>query len=183
MKIATWQNELLARHPDLFTVVENGQTYAPGFPFVGEGWRDLVERAVGRIAAVLAAAPSARVTIVEIKAKYATLRMYWDGANLTKAAEDSIAEAVALAEARSVCSCETCGAAGVLHRVGRQLLIACAEHAMGGAPVPIIEPGWENIHLVRGTRDGKTSIIVCQRYERETDSFVDVDPQTLGIEE
>jgi hypothetical protein len=58
-----------------------------------------------------------------------------------------------------------------------------AEHAMGGAPVPIIEPGWENIHLVRGTRDGKTSIIVCQRYERETDCFVDVDPQTLGIEE
>jgi hypothetical protein len=183
MKMATWQSDLLARHPDLFTVVENGKTYASGYPFVGDGWRDLVEKAVGRIADVLAAAPSARVTLVEIKAKYATLRMYWDGANLTKAAEDSIAEAVALAEARSACSCETCGAAGVLHRAGRQLLIACAKHAMGGAPVPIIEPGWENIHLVRGTRDGKASILVCQRYLRDTDCFVDVDPQSIGIEE
>jgi hypothetical protein len=152
-------------------------------PLVGDGWRDLVERAVGRFADLLAAAPSARVTVVEIKAKYATLRMYWDGANLTKATEDSIAEAVALAEARSACSCETCGAAGVVHRVGRQLLIACAEHAMGGAPVPIIEPGWENIHLVRGTRNGKAAILVCRRYDRASESFVDVDPVSLGIEE
>jgi hypothetical protein len=60
-----------------------------------------------------------------------------------------------------------CGAAGVLQRVGRQLLIACAEHAMGGAPVPIIEPGWENIHLVRGTRNGKAAILVCRRYDRK----------------
>jgi len=179
-----WQQDIIVRHPHLFlSLSHDNQVGIPGFPFVGDGWRDLVERAVGRIEVVLAAAPAARVTRVEVKAKYATLRMYWDGANLTKAAEDAIAEAVALAEARSACSCETCGAAGVLHRVGRQLLIACAEHAKGGAPVPIIEPGWENIHLVRGTRDGKASILLCRRYERETDSFVDVDPQTLGIEE
>jgi hypothetical protein len=46
-----------------------------------------------------------------------------------------------------------------------------------------IEPGWENIHLTRGTRGGKTAILVCVRYVRETDEFVDVDPSSLGIEE
>jgi hypothetical protein len=46
-----------------------------------------------------------------------------------------------------------------------------------------IQAGWENLHLVRGYRDGKIAIIVCRRYDRETDSFVDVDPQSLGIEE
>jgi hypothetical protein len=74
---------------------------------------------------------------------------------------------------------ETCGHEGVLYRVGRQLLIACAEHGSGGARVPI-EPGWENIHL---TRSGKTATLVCVRYIRETDSFVDFDPSSLGIEE
>jgi hypothetical protein len=177
----TWQDALVARYPRLFLSGDN-QAGIPGYPLVGDGWRDLVERAVGRIADVIAAAPSASVTLVEIKSKYATLRMYWNGAGLTKAAENAIAEAIDKAEARSACTCETCGAAGVLHRVGRQLLIACAEHAMGGAPVPI-EQGWENIHFLRGTRDGKTAIIVCRRYVRETDQFVDVDPSSLGIEE
>jgi hypothetical protein len=179
--VDSWQCDLVARHPHLFRLTENGQTSTPGWPQVGDGWRDLVERAVGRIADVIAAAPYASVTVVEIKEKYATLRMYWQGCGLTKAAENAIADVVALAEARSACSCETCGAAGVLHQVGGQLLTACAEHAKG-VPVQSKE-GWENIHLVRGTRDGKAAIIKCQRYIRETDEFIDVDPSSLGIEE
>jgi hypothetical protein len=177
----SWQSDLVARHPHLF-VSGDHQTGISGYPLVGDGWRDLVERAVGRIADVIAAAPSARVNLVELKEKYATLRMYWSGAGLTKAAENAIADAVALAEARSACTCETCGAAGRLYRVGHQLLIACDEHGSGGAPVPI-DPGWENIHLTRGTRCGKTTTLVCVRYIRETDSFVEVNPASLGIEE
>src|SRR4051794_31254962 len=91
----TWQDDLLARHPRLFNLTEHGLTYTPGYPTCGDGWRDLVERGVGRIADTLAAAPSASVTIVEIKSKYATLRMYWHGAGLTKAAEHTIADAIA----------------------------------------------------------------------------------------
>jgi hypothetical protein len=178
----TWQSDLISHHPGLFIVVENGRSFTPGIPCVGDGWRDLVERAVSRIADTLATASSGSVTIVEIKAKYATLRMYWTGTVLTKTVEDAVADIVATAEARSACTCETCGAAGVLHRAGRQLLVACAEHGSMGAPVPI-EPGWENLHLLRGTRDGKTAVIVCRRYDRETDSFIDVDPQSLGTEE
>jgi hypothetical protein len=177
----SWQDALVARHPHLF-IPQDTHFGIPGFPLVGDGWRDLVERAVRRIADVIDAAPSGRVTLVEIKEKHATLRMYWDGAGLTVADENAVAEAVALAEARSGCTCETCGNEGVLYRVGRQLLIACREHGSGGAPV-LIEPGWENIHLTRGVRGGKTTTLVCVRYERATDSFVDVDPKSLGIDE
>jgi hypothetical protein len=178
--VQRWQDLLIARHPGLF-LSGNEPTSIPGYPFVGDGWRDLVERAVERIAGILAAAPSGSVTIVEIKEKMATLRMYWTGTGLTKAAEDAIADAVALAEARSGCTCESCGRDGVLHQVGGQLLTACAQHAKG-ARVPVA-PGWENIHLVRGTRDGRTAILVRRRYDRAGDTFVDVDPGSLGIEE
>jgi hypothetical protein len=176
----TWQDALVARHLHLFLSGSN-QTCIPGFPLVGDGWRELVETAVGRIADVVAAAPSARVTIVETKSKYGTLRTYWDGSGLTETAENAIADAVAKAEARSACTCDVCGEAGVLHQVGGQLLTACAEHAKG-VPVPS-KQGWENIHLLRSTRDGKPAIIVRRRYIHETDEFVDVDPSSLGIEE
>jgi hypothetical protein len=178
----TWQADLVARYPDLFNQEIHGRVIAPGYPSVGDGWRDLVERAADRIADTLAAVPSGSVTVTEIKSKYGTLRMYWCGADLTQATENAVADAVALAEARSACTCETCGEAGVLYRVGRQLLITCREHGSDGAPVPI-EPGWENIHLTRGVRGGKTTTLVCVRYVRATDTFVDVDPKTLGIEE
>jgi hypothetical protein len=56
----------VARHPDLFFSGDH-QTGIQGYPLVGDGWRDLVERAVGHIADVIAAAPSARVTLVEVK--------------------------------------------------------------------------------------------------------------------
>jgi hypothetical protein len=176
-----WQDLLVARHPRLF-LSGNDRTSIPGYPFVGDGWRDLVERAVDRIAETLAAARSGSVTVTGIKSKYGTLRMYWCGVGLTQACENAVADAVALADARSACTCETCGEAGTLYRVGRQLLIACREHGSGGAPVPI-EPGWENIHLSRGVRGGKTTTLVCVRYVRATDSFIDVDPLAIGIEE
>jgi len=176
----TWQSALVARYPHLFIPRDN-QFGLPGYPLVGDGWRDLVERAVGRIADVMAAEPSGRVTLVEVKEKFATLRMYWRGTRLTKAAEQAVTDAIALAEARSACTCEVCGAEGVLHQVGGQLLTACTEHAKG-SPVPI-QAGWENVHLLRGTRDGKSAILVCRRYDRDTDSFIDVDPTSLGIEE
>ena len=98
-----WQDALVARH------------------LVGDGWRDLVERAVGHIADVIAAAPSARLTTGRGQREQATLWMHWSGTGLTKAAENGIADAVALAEGRSACKCETCGNAGRLYRVGRQL--------------------------------------------------------------
>jgi hypothetical protein len=177
----SWQAALVARYPDLFRTELDGRYQSPGCPEVGDGWRTLVETAVGRIADAVAAAPPASVRIVQIKEKFATLRLYWHGESLSRDTENAVANAVALAEARSACTCEICGEPGVLHRAGGQLLTACAAHAKG-APVAV-EPGWENLHLVRGYRDGRVAVILCRRYDREVDAFVDVDPRSLGIEE
>jgi hypothetical protein len=102
----TWQDLIVARHLFLSGC---DRTSIQGYPLVSDGWRDLVERAADRIADTLAAAASGPVTLVEIKSKYATLRMYWTRAGLTKAAENTIAGAIALTEARSACTCEVCG--------------------------------------------------------------------------
>jgi hypothetical protein len=176
----TWQARLVARHPSLFLSGHN-QTCIPGLPLVGDGWRDLVERAVDRVANTLAAAASGSVTLVQVKEKFGVARIYWNGTGLTKATENAIADIIAKAEGRSACTCETCGRSGVLHQVGGQLLTACAEHSKGTL-VPV-SPGWENLNLVRGFRDGNAAILVCRRYDRARDSFVDVDPVSLGIEE
>jgi hypothetical protein len=177
----TWQEALVARHPAIFNLSENGQTYAPGCPECGDGWRDLIETAAGRITDALAAAPSGSVTIVQTKEKFGTLRLYWHGKDLSSAAEHAIEDAVALAEARSGCTCEVCGRPGVLHARGDWLATACPDHARG-EPVPIV-PGFENLHIVRVFGAGRYPIASCRRYDRETDSFVDVDPRSLGIEE
>lgn len=81
--------------------------------------------------------------------------MYWRGTRLTKATEREIADAIALAEARSACTCETCGQAGVLHQVGGLLMTACVEHAKGKV-VPVA-PGWENLHVVSRTNSAYLS--------------------------
>jgi hypothetical protein len=90
-------------------------------------------------------------------------------AGCTRPAESAIADAIALAEAPSARSCEVCGDAGVMRQVGGQLLTAYSRYAKG-APIPI-EPGRENLHLLRGSRDGKAAILVCRRYVRAASAF------------
>jgi hypothetical protein len=46
-----------------------------------------------------------------------------------------------------------------------------------------VRSGRENLHIVRTINAGQIQIKSCRRYDRETDSFVDVDPKSLGIEE
>jgi hypothetical protein len=178
----TWQAALVARYSDLFNEKSGGQISTPGYPTCGDGWRDLVETAVGRIATAVAAAPSGSVGITQIKEKFACLRLYWHGrVGLTDAAHAAIEEAIHLAEARSACTCEQCGEPGRLYKRGGQLLTACDTHARGEAVK--VHPGRENIHIVRTLKDGKLTIASCRRYIRETDSFVDVSPADLGIKE
>jgi hypothetical protein len=178
----TWQSQLIARYPDLFNQEINGRVTRPGHPMVGDGWRDLVETAIGRIATAVAAAPSGSVGISQIKEKFGALRLYWHGRNnLPEATCAAVEEAIYLAEARSACTCETCGAEGRLYNKSGYLFTACEEHAQGKAVE--VRPGRENVHIVRTLKDGKLSIASCRRYIRETDSFVDVSPAELGIKE
>ena len=111
-------------------------------------------------------------TAEQIKSKYATLRFYWGG-RLSSEAEAKVEEAIDLAEARSACTCETCGALGRLYSGGGWLATACPEHAQGErAPV---KPGCENLHIVRKLVEGGIRIVSCRRYDR------DVDPHSLRL--
>jgi hypothetical protein len=176
-----WREELMARYPNLFHVKLDDRIATLGFPEVGDGWRELLEIAVSRIATAMAAAPRGSLRIVQIKEKLGTLRLYRHADKLSRAVENSVNQAVALAEARSACTCEVCGAEGRLYNSGGSLATACAEHANG--TIVALKPGWENLHVIRGYVGEKMGIFTYQRYVRKTDSFVDVDPKSLGIEE
>jgi hypothetical protein len=172
-----WRIDLIETYPDLFHPFPDDRGVAEASPECGAGWQDLLERACARIrAAVLADGGTFEFT--QIKEKYATVRLYWEGA-LSPEADAWIEEIIDLAEARSACTCEVCGAEGCLHRAGGWLMTRCAAHAQGH-PVPEKE-GWENViisHVV--ARGAKTVIVKRRRYVRETDSFIEIDPLIIG---
>jgi hypothetical protein len=176
-----WQSDLIERHPGLFTITENDQSYPPGYPSVGDGWRDLVQRAIERIAAAVSGAPDNCLKIVQIKEKYATIRIYWSaGPGLTDAMRDGVEEVIELAEARSACTCETCGEPGRLFKLSCWFMTACDVHGKGE---PVAERrDLENVHVVYRIVDGEP-VPRARRYIRATDSFVDLPPGSLGIEE
>jgi hypothetical protein len=177
----TWQADLVARYPDLFNQEIHGRVIAPGYPSVGDGWRDLVETAVGRIATAVAAAPEGSLKLGQIKEKFATLRIYLDRRRaLSDQANAAIDEAIELGEARSACTCETCGAEGRLFKAGGWFMTACDVHGKGKT-VPQ-KPGLMNLHVTCKNVDGKR-VLRAQRYIRATDSFEEVDPSTLHFDE
>ncbi len=170
--VGDWRIELTAAHPRLFGVASHG--YAE----CGDGWHDVLKRCCVRIEAALAEGD--RFTTENIKSKYGSLRFYWVG-HLSDATKTRVEEAIELAEARSSCTCETCGAAGRRYDRGGWLATACPEHAQG-EPVPVV-PGRENLRVVGRLVEDRLRIVSCRRYDRETDSFTDVDPASVGIEE
>jgi hypothetical protein len=177
----TWQTELMARYPELFRQEFCGRVTEPGYPTVGDGWRDLVEKTVVRIAAAIAGVPGASLKIGQIKEKLGTLRVYLDSAggpsNPVNAALD---EALALGEARSACTCETCGSEGQLFKSGGWFNTACDYHGKGH-PVQL-KPGLANVHLGWSFVSGER-VLRAKRYIRKTDRFEEVDPSSLKLGE
>jgi hypothetical protein len=179
-KSRCWQAELVARHPGLFEIMVDGRPHR-GYPTVGDGWRELVETAVGRIALAVSQAPCPVVKIVQIKEKVATLRIHWRaGRTLPQSVHDAVQTAVDLAEARSACTCETCGAPGRLFDDGGRYATACDAHARGTSDRTV--PERANVHLCQ-VRRGGTLVVRARRYLRDADSFVDVDPSSLPPED
>src|SRR5882757_6677805 len=176
--VQDWRVNLMQAHPRLFGIPSGRPNAARGYPNCEEGWRDLLERCCARIEAALAEGGALRV--LQIKEKFGALRFYCGG-DLPDAAKAKVDEAIALAAARSACTCEICGAEGRLYNRDGWLATACPEHAKG--EFKPIRPGFENIHIVRTFGPGRFPIVSCRRYIRETDSFVDVDPKSLGLEE
>jgi hypothetical protein len=170
--VRDWRIEFMEAHPRLFGVASQG------YPACGDGWHDLLRRCCVRIEAALAEGD--RFVVEDIKTKYGSLRFYW-ASRLSDAAKTLVEEAIELAEARSACTCETCGAPGRLYERGDWLTTACLEHARG-EPVPV-KAGRENLRIVGRLVGDRLRIVSCRRYDRDADVFVDVDPQSVGIEE
>jgi hypothetical protein len=115
---------------------------------------------------------------VRIKQKFGDLRAYWEG-SVSHETRIRIAEAINLTVARSVCTCEICGAEGRRYVDHGWLATACAEHAKGS---PLCDPpGFENIRLVRRTPG--TSGVYYARYDRETDTLIEVLPPARETEQ
>ncbi|WP_298257236.1 hypothetical protein [Bradyrhizobium sp.] len=174
--VRDWRAELVESYPDLFR--SGDPPRVQGWPAVGDGWRDLMQRACVRIRAAVQA-DGGTFKFTQIKEKFGSARLYWDG-KLPPEGAAQVEDAIDLAEARSACTCEVCGHEGRLYGPG-WLLTRCDAHNEGRQREPI-RPGMENIffetRIVGGQRE-----VRCRRYVRETDSFVDVDLSTLEIEE
>jgi hypothetical protein len=172
-----WRTELVEAYPDLFHPSGNPPG-AQGYPCVGYGWRDLLERACVRIRAAVQA-NGGRFKLTQVKEKFATIRIYWDG-TLSRESAARVDEAIELAEARSACTCETCGEPGRLFKRGGWFVTACDEHGNGE---PVAERrDLKNVHVVYRIVDGEP-VPRARRYIRATDSFEEVDPSTLDLDE
>jgi hypothetical protein len=174
--VADWRIDLIKAYPNLFHPPGAGPEAARGYPACGDGWRDLLNSACAKVEAAITEGES--FNVVHIKKRLGTLRFYWRG-TLSTEAEAKIVAAIALAEARSACSCEQCGEEGRLYRAGRVLITRCAVHAKG-QPVEFT-PGLENAHIVQRI-DGQRRGVTCCRYDRATDTFIDLLPDAPGIE-
>jgi hypothetical protein len=157
-----WKDELFERYRHLFR--------RGGYPTVGDGWQDLVEKAFVRIDAAAEGQPTGSLQILQIKEKFGTLRIYY-GHRLPDDVLAKVEEAVKLAEARSRCTCETCGAAGQLYNKGGWRMTRCERHAEGE---PVKPPhGDAALDICYVLVDGKMRVTKCRRYDREGDVFVD----------
>jgi hypothetical protein len=142
-------------------------------------WRIDTKACFGCRQALLEAviAEGGRFQVQQIKEKFGCLRFYWSSRGLSVGAGTRVKEAIDLAEARSACTCEICGEEGRLFRSGGWLITRCAAHAKG--QLLDVKPCLENTYIMeRCVRDG-TRTVTFGRYDRATDSFIDVIPSSV----
>ncbi|WP_051448296.1 hypothetical protein [Bradyrhizobium sp. WSM1417] len=175
--VGNWRVELIERHRDLFQPPADFPGAAQGSPECGAGWCDLLDRMCVRIRTAVQAA-GGTLTLSQIKEKYGTLRVYWDG-KLSPEAAARVEDAISLAEARSAVTCEVCGEEGRL-RGGAWLTTRCELHAEGHRAMEA-QPG-DDIHVMQRIV-GRRRQTLRRRYDRASDSFVDVDPFAARPEE
>jgi hypothetical protein len=91
--VRDWRIDLIEAHPDLFHPSPDNPGVAQASPECGEGWQDLLERACARIRAAVQA-DGGTFKFTQIKEKYATARLYWEGA-LSPEADARVEEIIA----------------------------------------------------------------------------------------
>lgn len=75
---------------------------------------------------------------------------------------------------------DKCGEKGRLYKSGGCLMTRCAQHA-NGRPVEI-GPGLDNVRIVERIV-GERRNVRSRRCDRATDSFIDIDPASIGLQE
>jgi len=159
--VRDWQAEIYARHSDWIAGPHIHMA-------VGDGWSDVLARLFDRIAEALAGEPvPVKLAIIDIKEKHAELRADFL-APVGPEAEAAIDRAVLLAEMRSECTCDICGAAGkVRSTIGQSgwLAVRCDDHR-SGYPVAVGKGPPR-----RRVRDGRGTFEVV--YDRASDTITE----------
>lgn len=128
-------------------------------PLCNEGWRDMLERLCGRLEEALRDNETSE--FVRIKQRFGILRVGWEG-EVSEETRARIERALALAEARSSCTCELCGTEGDKYYTSGNVTVRCERHAEGRL---IMEArANKRLHLVR--------VVVPTGAARPTESFV-----------
>ncbi|GAB9167400.1 hypothetical protein BDS110ZK4_30220 [Bradyrhizobium diazoefficiens] len=170
-----WRAELVARHPLLFHPDAGKSCGMPGHPICGPGWRDILDRCCIRISALLWT--DDRFRFLEIREERGSVQFEWR-CSLPAGAQRLLHRAIALAEARSLTTCEVCGDVGRLHVNDGWHATRCAVHATG--QLVQTRPGDDDLHMVQETGGANGSVLVA-RYDRATDSLVYLPPGSRGI--
>jgi hypothetical protein len=164
--MSDWRDDLVRRFPALFLDASGQPT--GGYPTVGDGWRILLTRCCERITAALARAPAETVRVGQIKEKFGTLRIYVDvQRRVPDGVREDIREAIDLAEARSACTCETCGDPGWLSG-DSWITTSCDRHRRG--PWTRQPKPHDFVIVQRRLVDGKW-VRTARRYVPERDCF------------
>lgn len=111
-------DELVQQYPMLFSGKRPENSHLPA------GWFDLVSRACAELQAPPITTEGS-LKVAQIKAKFGTLRWYFEGSTVIPAAAVSIIEA---AQTQSAGTCMICGAGGHARRM-RWIQTLCDEHA------------------------------------------------------
>ncbi len=176
--IQNWQIDFMHGHPRLFDVMYDDPAHTPGYPLCGIGWRDILERLCDWIEHALA--DGDRFAFVCLGQKFGTLRLSWAG-TLWDESYARIEQAIALAEARSACTCEQCGEEGCLYRHEGVWMTRCPPDAKG-EPVRI-EAGLESFHVIRVTELRDMRVFFCRPYDRAAVAFAGIPPGDSEIQE
>jgi hypothetical protein len=164
-----WQERLIRRYPHLFAQSFRGVPFAPGYPRCSDGWQAIVTRVAERVDK---ASKGSSVHFTQLFEQHGMLRVHWTSkSEIPPRVELKIEEAIALAEARSLCTCVNCGAEGRLFANDFLLFPACKAHQRG-TPVPVIS-GFHDVFLRRAIVKDR-SVLVHVRYDWASDAFVDI---------
>lgn len=177
MSEENWRAQLVGRYANLFGHAAGGVS---GYPYVGDGWQRLVQSAVHRMASAVAGVGTGSIRIVHIEEKNGRLTIHFEGHSLPTPVLAEVREAADLAEARSQCICDLCGARGWLYETDGWLATRCEAHGKGTRDDS--EPASTEVFIKWTVEDRTWRLLSSRRYDRDKDAFIEVSlPDGLAL--